>query len=59
MMRRFILAIVLAGTLGHVPVEAQGVPTGFLDRSIDFEGAEYLYQVYVPREYDGSRSWPV
>ncbi len=58
-MRTFITAIVLAGTLGHVPGKAQPVETGFLDRSIDFEGTEYLFQVYVPRDYDGSRSWPV
>lgn len=33
-------------------------PTGFLDRSLHFEGSEYRYQVYVPRHYDRSRDWP-
>ena len=38
---------------------AQRIETGFLDRSVSIDGQEYLYQVYVPREYDASREWPV
>ena len=30
--------------------------TGFLDRSVTMRGVEYRYQVYVPREFDPSRS---
>jgi predicted peptidase len=33
--------------------------TGFLDRSVAIDGVEYPYQVYVPRDYDATRSWPV
>ena len=33
--------------------------TGFLDRSIEHDGTRYPYQVYVPSNYDASRSWPV
>jgi len=35
------------------------VETGFLNRSLQVEGVEYRYQVYVPREFQGSTSWPV
>ena len=35
------------------------VATGFLDRHVDFEGVRYPYQVYVPRDYDAARAWPV
>lgn len=33
--------------------------TGFLDRSITLGGQHYAYQVYVPREHDAGRKWPV
>ena len=33
--------------------------TGFLDRSIEHGGTRYPYQLYVPSNYDASRSWPV
>ena len=33
--------------------------TGFLNRSIVLDGAEFRYQVYVPREFKRSGSWPV
>ncbi len=33
--------------------------TGFLDRSVIVDGTEYRYQVYVPRGYRPSVSWPV
>ena len=33
--------------------------TGFLNRSVTLGGARYPYVVYVPRDYDPSRSWPV
>jgi predicted peptidase len=33
--------------------------TGFLDRAVTMRGAEYRYEVYVPRDYDPSRLWPV
>jgi predicted peptidase len=38
---------------------AQKVETGFLNRSVFVSGSEYRYQVYVPREFTRSRSWPV
>lgn len=33
--------------------------TGFLNRTIISEGREYRYVVYVPREFNASRKWPV
>lgn len=33
--------------------------TGFLDRSVTIHGTTYPYAVYVPRDYDPSRAWPV
>lgn len=33
--------------------------TGFLDRTIDIDGHAYPYQVFVPREYDAARAWPI
>jgi predicted peptidase len=32
--------------------------TGFLDRTLAFEGNEIPYVVYVPRDYDAARAWP-
>jgi predicted peptidase len=33
--------------------------TGFLNRSVTVEDANYRYQVYVPREFQRTASWPV
>jgi len=33
--------------------------TGFLNRTVVVNGHRYPYVVYVPRNFDGSRSWPV
>jgi predicted peptidase len=33
--------------------------TGFLDRTVTVTGTTYLYQVYVPRDFDSKRKWPV
>ena len=38
---------------------AQKSETGFLDRSVIVNGSEYRYVVYVPREFNSSRSWPI
>jgi len=38
---------------------AQKVETGFLNRSVFVNRSEYRYQVYIPREFTRSRSWPV
>jgi poly(3-hydroxybutyrate) depolymerase len=33
--------------------------TGFLDRAVTMGGVEYRYEIYVPRDYDSARSWPI
>src|SRR5260370_12768589 len=33
--------------------------TGFLNRSVTLGGTRYPYVIYVPRDYDPSRLWPV
>jgi poly(3-hydroxybutyrate) depolymerase len=33
--------------------------TGFLDRSIVFDGVEYRYAIHVPRNWSPERRWPV
>jgi predicted peptidase len=33
--------------------------TGFLDRAVTVRGVEYRYEVYVPRDYDPKRVWPI
>jgi predicted peptidase len=38
---------------------AQQRETGFLNRTVTVGGAEYRYQVYVPREFDRRKLWPV
>ena len=52
----FVVAVALAGSASAC---AQAPETGFLDRSVVVDGAEYRYQVYVPRDYECSISWPV
>jgi predicted peptidase len=41
------------------PTQAPAVETGFLNRTIVVEGVEYRYQVYVPREFQRSKLWPI
>lgn len=38
---------------------AQTMETGFLNRTVTHQGVEYAFQVYVPRQYDASKPWPV
>lgn len=53
--RSFFLILV-----GAVTLEAQtDPPTGFLDRTIEFQGITLRYQVYVPSGYPAQESWPV
>lgn len=33
--------------------------TGFVFRSITVDGREYKYAIYIPRDYDAARAWPV
>lgn len=42
-----------------VPVAAQRIETGFLDRTVTVTGHSYRYQVYVPAGYATESTWPV
>jgi predicted peptidase len=56
MMRR-LLILFCAALFGCQT--AQMRETGFLARSLTIGPTEYPYVVYVPRDYDPSRAWPV
>jgi len=56
---RFIAAAAAITLALAAPAAAQDVATGFLDREVVLSGTSYGYQVYVPRAYDASTSWPV
>ena len=47
------LACFVGNTIG------QKIETGFLDRQVTVKGVEYRYQVFVPREFTRSKTWPV
>lgn len=38
---------------------AQAVETGFLNRTLTYDGEERLYQIYVPANYSEKENWPV
>ncbi len=38
---------------------AATIPTGFLNKCMTVDGVERTYVVYVPRDYDAGRSWPL
>jgi len=57
-MRRLITTVVLI-LLFSAAAHPQEIQTGFLDRSITVNGSEYRYVVYVPREFNKSKTWPV
>jgi predicted peptidase len=56
--RRLVLAM-LALLTSLASASAQGRETGFLDRSITFQGVTRRYQVYLPLDYTADRRWPV
>lgn len=45
--------------MASMPAGLSGqTPTGFLDRTITVDGVSHSYQVYVPRNYEATRTWP-
>lgn len=50
----FTVAILTVGAMAQKQIE-----TGFLNRSIKFNGSEYRYVVYVPREFSHKQTYPV
>ncbi len=53
------LFVVAALTVLPASVPAQKIETGFLNRVVRIKGVEYRYQVFVPREFDRAKRWPV
>ena len=45
--------------LSVVDISGQKGETGFLNRTVTVNGSAYGYQVYVPREFDRRKLWPV
>lgn len=56
--RRLKLVLVCL-VVGWAPAAWARHETGFLDRTVTLGGAEYRYEVYVPRDWTLSRPWPV
>ena len=54
-----VLLAFLFVTFLALGVRAQRHETGFLNRSVTINGSDYRYQVYVPREFDRRKKWPV
>ena len=55
---RIIPAAILVVILSTF-VAAQKIETGFLNRSVTTNGSQYRYVVYVSREFNRSKMWPV
>lgn len=54
------LQILLVALAAHdVTAAALHRESGFLDRAVTVGGVEYRYEVYVPRDYDPKRAWPI
>ena len=52
----FAVALLIGGACAAA---AQGIETGFLNRSVTVGGSEYRYVVYVPRGFSRKQSYPV
>ncbi|MFO7975610.1 MAG: dienelactone hydrolase family protein [Candidatus Hydrogenedentota bacterium] len=58
----FVTASAIGGcatTMSGKIAEEYGIPTGFLNKTIEVRGEERPYAVYVPRNYDPSKAWPL
>ena len=56
---RMLVIVVVAFLAATGIASAQTPETGFLNRSVQVNGTLYRYQVYVPREYQRSATWPI
>jgi predicted peptidase len=57
----FIRTLIVAAAFAFAAsaLAAQKVETGFLDRAVFVNKTEYRYQVFVPREFARTKSWPI
>ena len=51
--------MMVAAIAGSGAGAAQAAETGFLNRAVTLGGVGYAYQVYVPRAYNASKTWPI
>jgi predicted peptidase len=51
----FVLLLALLAS----PASAKKHDTGFLDRTLSWQGAAYKYQVFVPEDWTPKKSWPI
>ena len=58
-MRTSIIVASLAIVMSAGTVSARPTETGFLNRSVLVDVAQYRYQVYVPRQFERSDAWPI
>lgn len=56
--RRVFLCVVFCAAMG-VPAVARNYDTGFLDRTISFQGANYKYQVFLPDSWTPHKKFPI
>lgn len=49
-----------AGTTRGISVaESMGIATGFINKTVVADGASRAFVVYVPRDYDPAKAWPL
>lgn len=58
-MGKNIILIFLSAFIANTANAQVDHETGFLDRSLDVDGVIHKYQIYLPRDYDEEREWPV
>lgn len=57
-----LVAVALLGgcvTIQEERITNMGPPTGFINKTMTVGGKQLAYNVYVPRQYDPSRKWPL
>jgi predicted peptidase len=54
-----IVLILFSAICFALTSSAFGAETGFLDRTVKIGAENYRYQVYVPRDWNKGRKWPV
>ncbi len=55
-LRVFLVTLLLAFSLS---LSLAASETGFLERSVNVEGVDYRYQVFVPKDWTPDKEWPV
>ena len=53
-----IISVMVFSGLGFA-VFAQATETGFINRTLLYDGEDRLYQVYIPANYSEDKKWPV